>query len=415
MFESVFGAEMPLAVKALIVLLLVLALIFAVFWVARRFGVDRLGATAARGRQPRLAVIDAAAVGDGRRRLILIRRDNVEHLLMIGGPTDVVIEPNIVRASAPMRESPAARAPATAEPLPRALPLGDAGAWPLQPEPAPIPRPQRATPIEEPAQWPAEPELPPPPAPRRQPRQPVDPLAGIAAEVARLPEPVRAPTPDLGGPGGFMPREPVRPREAAREREVQIEREPLREREALREREPAREREAPVREPMREPIREPMREAMREREPIIPIIRETMRERDPMVREAAPREPAPREPAPREPAMRESREREPARMREPPPPAAEPEFNASADQNLADMAQRLEAALRRPAKAAEARTPEPRAIPPDTGAAPPATPRAAPPPAEAAAARAEPKPAKSVYDSLEKEMASLLGRPSGKS
>src|SRR5664279_5714347 len=49
-----------------------------------------------RGRQPRLAVIDAATV-DGRRRLVLIRRDNVEHLLMIGGPTDVVVEPNIVR------------------------------------------------------------------------------------------------------------------------------------------------------------------------------------------------------------------------------------------------------------------------------------------------------------------------------
>ena len=38
-----------------------------------------------RGRMPRLAVIDAAAV-DGRRRLVLVRRDNVEHLLMIGGP-----------------------------------------------------------------------------------------------------------------------------------------------------------------------------------------------------------------------------------------------------------------------------------------------------------------------------------------
>ena len=46
---------------------------------------------------PRLAVIDAAAV-DGRRRLVLVRRDNIEHLLMIGGPTDIVVEPNIVRA-----------------------------------------------------------------------------------------------------------------------------------------------------------------------------------------------------------------------------------------------------------------------------------------------------------------------------
>ena len=76
----------------------VLALIGAAAWLVRRFAGNRLGANANRGRMPRLAVIDAAAV-DGRRRLVLVRRDNVEHLLMIGGPTDIVVEPNIVRAS----------------------------------------------------------------------------------------------------------------------------------------------------------------------------------------------------------------------------------------------------------------------------------------------------------------------------
>jgi hypothetical protein len=104
-------------------------------------------------------------------------------------------------------------------------------------------------------------------------------------------------------------------------------------------------------------------------------------------------------------------------MREPQAAPAEPEFNANADQNLADMAQRLEAALRRP-KANEARPaePPPRATTADTDPALPAHPRAAaPPPAETGATRAEPKPAKSLYDSLEKEMANLLGRPSGKS
>jgi len=40
---------------------------------------------------------------------------------------------------------------------------------------------------------------------------------------------------------------------------------------------------------------------------------------------------------------------------------------------------------------------------------------AAPAAAEAGVPRVEPKPAKSLYDSLEKEMANLLGRPSGKS
>ena len=91
-------------------------------------------AARARGRQPRLAVIDAAAV-DGRRRLVLIRRDNVEHLMMIGGPTDVVVEPNIVRAAAAATPRDARAATARApRPLPRAIPLADARRhWPLQP------------------------------------------------------------------------------------------------------------------------------------------------------------------------------------------------------------------------------------------------------------------------------------------
>ena len=102
MFETLFGAEMPLALRFFIAFVVVLGLIGATAYVVRRFGGDRLGTAASRGRQPRLAVVDAASV-DGRRRLILIRRDNVEHLLMIGGPTDVVVEPNIVRAAAARR------------------------------------------------------------------------------------------------------------------------------------------------------------------------------------------------------------------------------------------------------------------------------------------------------------------------
>ncbi|MBB3541929.1 MULTISPECIES: flagellar biosynthetic protein FliO [unclassified Rhizobium] len=51
-----------------------------------------------RNRQPRLQVLDAAAV-DARRRLVLVRRDDVEHLIMIGGPTDIVIESRIGEAA----------------------------------------------------------------------------------------------------------------------------------------------------------------------------------------------------------------------------------------------------------------------------------------------------------------------------
>lgn len=44
--------------------------------------------------EPRLGVVEQASV-DGRRRLVLIRRDGVEHLIMTGGPVDVVIETGI--------------------------------------------------------------------------------------------------------------------------------------------------------------------------------------------------------------------------------------------------------------------------------------------------------------------------------
>ena len=95
--DSLLGMELPLPVKLIVAFVVVLLLIALATWIVRRIGGSRLGVTATRGRQPRLAVIDAAAV-DGRRRLVLIRRDNVEHLVMIGGPSDVVIEQNIVRA-----------------------------------------------------------------------------------------------------------------------------------------------------------------------------------------------------------------------------------------------------------------------------------------------------------------------------
>ena len=178
MFDSLFG--LPLAARFIIAFLVVLALIGVTAWVVRRFGASRLGGGSARGRQPRLAVIDAASV-DGRRRLVLIRRDNIEHLLMIGGPSDIVIEPNIVRAGA-ARESGRIDAPAPREAA-RATPAVENG-WPLQPlsEPptpapapaAPVARPFRAAAVEEP--WTA-------PEPGARPR-PTENLSGLAAELS---------------------------------------------------------------------------------------------------------------------------------------------------------------------------------------------------------------------------------------
>src|ERR1700744_1696550 len=172
----------------------VLGLIGLAAWLVRRFASNRLGANTQRGRMPWLAVIDAAAV-DGRRRLVLVRRDNVEHLLMIGGPTDIVVEPNIVRAT-PGREALPQRPPGTELP-PRIAPLPDAAAGEANVEPQmpePPPRPARPSFAEE-ARRPA----PPPIAAERERRsdRSSDPLAGFAAELGRTTErPEREPRPE---------------------------------------------------------------------------------------------------------------------------------------------------------------------------------------------------------------------------
>ena len=53
---------------------------------------------------PRIEVMEQAYI-DGKRKLVLIRRDEVEHLIMTGGPVDVVIETGIASAEAVGRVS----------------------------------------------------------------------------------------------------------------------------------------------------------------------------------------------------------------------------------------------------------------------------------------------------------------------
>jgi flagellar biogenesis protein FliO len=364
--DSLFGEGTSLPVRFFVAFVVVFALIGLTAWLIRRFGTGSLGTQKARGRAPRLAVIEAGAV-DGRRKLVLIRRDNVEHLIMIGGPTDILVEANIVRG-----QSSRERASSVADNLTRVLAgaTGEEPNWPpLQPEPAPRSTPTpRPAPLEDSSQWALQPEQSPPPAPPKRPRS-LDPLAGLAAELsARPPEPAahaQRPAPMMETPRVEAPR-------------VELPRM------------------APKSAPMPAPMSAPM----------------------------------------------------PAPASAPAPAASQ----QSADQNLADMAQRLEAALRRPAApatsaprpAAPAPAPKPAAEAPRVAppAAPPASPAAAPAsapevtaPAAAApekpkeapapvAAKPAPAPSKAapeksdkpddVFGSLEEEMASLLGRPAGK-
>ena len=75
------------------------------FWIARQsLG---LGGTLFKGKPKRVGVVEVASL-DGRRRLVLLRRDNVEHLIMTGGPVDVVIEtsiPMVMRGANGLRDT----------------------------------------------------------------------------------------------------------------------------------------------------------------------------------------------------------------------------------------------------------------------------------------------------------------------
>lgn len=90
-------------------LVFVLALIGLLTWLLRRFGLG--GGRPRTGNGKRLGVVEALAI-DGRRRLVLVRRDDSEHLLVLGPNSETVVETGI---PAPQ---PTAHAAADATPTP---------------------------------------------------------------------------------------------------------------------------------------------------------------------------------------------------------------------------------------------------------------------------------------------------------
>ncbi|MGR9553699.1 flagellar biosynthetic protein FliO [Rhizobium leguminosarum] len=164
---------------------LALLLLIIVLWVIRSRAPSPF-VRGGRNRQPRLQVLDAAAV-DARRRLVLVRRDDVEHLIMIGGPSDIVIESRILPAAAEQPDSASRPQPVEQRPISVA-----------RPETPPIspPRPPVAARVEPAAEptfsAPVSPEPRPRPEPSAQP--PAPPAVAPLVVTSPLPaEPVTAP------------------------------------------------------------------------------------------------------------------------------------------------------------------------------------------------------------------------------
>lgn len=169
---------------ALILLVIVLVIIKLVR--SLNFGTFVAGG---RNRKTRLAVMDATAV-DSHRRLILVRRDDIEHLLLIGGPTDLVIERDIRLTQ---QRRPSLEGNHEQPPRPRALdqqPTPRPAPQPRAPEPAPMQRPAAAP---QPPVRPAMQAYAPQPAPAAA-HPPIPPLA--AQPMPPRPAPAPAPRPE---------------------------------------------------------------------------------------------------------------------------------------------------------------------------------------------------------------------------
>jgi flagellar protein FliO/FliZ len=394
--EGLVGG-LPDLLRFIFAFLVVLLLLVggAALW--RRFGNALPRTSTTDGRQPRLSVIDAATI-DASRRLILIRRDDTEHLLMIGGPTDIVIEPNITRGGS-ARE-------AWRLPVGEAHPPPLAAAWP---QPAPLARPD----------------------PLRLPREPMaaDPMQALRTDLASRLSPQGAA--EATQPA-FTPL-PTEALSAAPEAEVK-----------------------PVRAPEPPPLTtyEPVFQTSPDLRPPAPAAVE------PPWPSPDPRRPGGPVRPPAEAAIQAPEElllaSAPARDNDlgadgernahrPPPPPPPPRPTPSDEHTLAEMAQRLEAALRRPTRPVEtvpqptlgpaapsfpavppaATVPQPsRPIPPSQpgAAAPPVHPahQFEPPLREGSTASGNGFGAPEIPEdtgpplSLESEIANLIPRPTGK-
>ena len=85
--------SLDLYTRFVVALVAILALLAAFAWLVRRYGVGR----AMGGGKRRLAIVEVAPI-DGKRRLVLLRRDTTEHLVLLGPDSALLIEQGIVES-----------------------------------------------------------------------------------------------------------------------------------------------------------------------------------------------------------------------------------------------------------------------------------------------------------------------------
>jgi flagellar protein FliO/FliZ len=84
--------EFDTYLRFILVLIFVLGLVLAMGWILKRSGIS---GSALPGKGKRLGVVESAFLGP-KHRLVLVRRDDIEHLVLIGPNTNTVVESGIV-------------------------------------------------------------------------------------------------------------------------------------------------------------------------------------------------------------------------------------------------------------------------------------------------------------------------------
>ncbi|MBJ3783934.1 flagellar biosynthetic protein FliO [Devosia sediminis] len=110
---GLFGGSGNTILTVVFALGIVLVLILLAVWLLKL--ISNMSSNAIRGRNRRLAVVDTLVV-DQKRQLLIVRRDDVEHLILIGGPQDLVVENGFVAPDVPQ---PPARRPLPVVPTPK--------------------------------------------------------------------------------------------------------------------------------------------------------------------------------------------------------------------------------------------------------------------------------------------------------
>lgn len=93
MLDELFGETGGAIAQFILALIVVLILILIVAWLLKKLGGGRFGAT--NSGQAELSIVDTLAI-DPKRRLVLVRHGKLEHLLLIGGGSDEVVERSII-------------------------------------------------------------------------------------------------------------------------------------------------------------------------------------------------------------------------------------------------------------------------------------------------------------------------------